>query len=44
MAANGSGAAATSYVVDLFFGPLLAAASAICLFSRDLPPRSVSTV
>jgi len=42
MSANGSDAAATFSVIHLLFGLLLAAASAIYLFSRDMPPRSNS--
>lgn len=44
MAANGSTPAAAYSTIHLLFGLLLAAASAIYLFSRDMPPRSGSTV
>jgi hypothetical protein len=44
MAVNGSGAPATYSTIHLHFGPLHAAASAIYLFSRDMPLCSVSTV
>jgi len=41
MQASGKDAAATYGTIHLFFGLLLVAASAIYLFSRDMPPRSV---
>jgi nitrate/nitrite transporter NarK len=44
VAANGGTPAAAYSAIHLLFGLLLAAASAIYLFSRDMPPRSVSTV
>ena len=42
MEANGSDAIATYSAIHLLFGMLLAAASAIYLFSRDMPPQKVS--
>jgi hypothetical protein len=42
--ANGSDAVATYSAIHLKFGLMLAAASATYLFSRDMPPRSVSTI
>lgn len=44
MEAGGSDAVATYAVIHLLFGLLLAAASAIYFFSRDMPPRSISKV
>jgi hypothetical protein len=43
MKAGGSDAAATYSAIHLMFGLLLAAASAIYLFSRDMPPQRTST-
>lgn len=42
MEANGSDAVAAYSAIHLLFGVLLAAASAIYLFSRDMPPQKVS--
>lgn len=42
MEANGSDAVATYSAIHLLFGVLLAAASAIYLFSRDMPPQRLS--
>jgi hypothetical protein len=42
MEAGGSDAVSTYAVIHLIFGLLLAAASAIYFFSRDMPPRSIS--
>lgn len=44
MEANGSDAVATYSAIHLLFGVLLAAASAIYLFSRDMPPQRVSSL
>ena len=44
MEANGSDAVATYSAIHLMFGLPLAAASAIYLFSRDMPPWSISTI
>ena len=44
METNGSDAVATYSVIHLLFGLLLAAASAIYFFSRDMPPQRVSTL
>jgi sugar phosphate permease len=44
MEANGSDALATYSAIHLLFGVLLAAASAIYLFSRDMPPQRVSSL
>jgi hypothetical protein len=43
MQASGKDAAATYGTIHLFFGLLLVAASAVYLFSRDMPPRAPRT-